>query len=100
MADAAPGPYRLTMAKKAGSPKPTPKPDTTGEPSFEEAVERVEDLIESIESGEIGLDESLKAFEEGMGLIKRCRARLDAAEQRVRELIDEDDSGGGDQADA
>jgi len=95
MAAAAPAPYRLPMAKKAGSTKPT-----NDEPTFEEAVDRVENLIESIESGEIGLDESLKAFEEGMGLIKRCRVRLDAAEQRVRELIDEDDSGGGDPADA
>ena len=88
------------MAKKAPSGKQTHRP-STDEPSFEEAVERVEGLIESIESGEIGLDESLKAFEEGMGLIKRCRTRLDAAEQRVRELIDgDDDSAEADPADA
>ncbi len=69
------------------------------EPSYEEAVERVEELIDAIESGEIGLDESLKAFEEGMGLIKTCRARLERAEQRVTELLAQDDDRGGDSAD-
>lgn len=66
--------------------------EPAAEPSFEEAVERLEELIGSIESGAIGLDESLKAFEEGMGLIKSCRKTLDAAEQRVTELMAEDDT--------
>ncbi len=75
----------------------TPKAD---EPSYEDAVDRVERLIDAIESGEIGLDESLKAFEEGMGLIKGCRARLEKAEQRVTELLAEDDTAGGDPPDS
>jgi exodeoxyribonuclease VII small subunit len=78
------------MAKKT-------KPD---EPSYEDAVDRIEELIDAIESGEIGLDESLKAFEEGMGLIKTCRARLEKAEQRVSELLAEEDGGGGDSPDS
>ncbi len=75
------------------------KKTKAGEPSYEDAVERVEELIDSIESGEIGLDESLKAFEEGMGLIKVCRARVEKAEQRISELLAEDEGGGGESAD-
>jgi len=82
--------YRPRMAK-------TPKPEDV---SYEDAVERIEELIDAIESGEIGLDESLKAFEEGMGLIKVCRARLETAEQRVAELLAEDDTPAGDSPDS
>lgn len=49
----------------------------------------MEDLIVRIESGEIGLEESLARYEEGVALIKRCRAILDVAEQRVEELADD-----------
>ena len=73
----------------------TPAKKSSKQPSFEEAVERLEGLIESIESGEIGLDDSLKAFEEGMALIKSCRQTLDAAEQRVTELMSDDGESAG-----
>ena len=78
------------MAKK-------PQPEDV---SYEDAVERIEELIDAIESGEIGLDESLKAFEEGMGLIKVCRSRLEKAEQRVAELLAEDDDSDADSPDS
>jgi exodeoxyribonuclease VII small subunit len=54
--------------------------------SFEEAVERVEAIVDRIESGQIGLEESLAEWERGMGLLKRCREVLRRAEQRVEEL--------------
>ena len=54
--------------------------------SYEQAVEQLEELIERIESGEIGLEESLKQWETGMALIQRCRSILAAAEQKITEL--------------
>ncbi len=74
-------------ADAKGSRKPAPRVD--GTVSFEDALERVEGLITQIESGEIGLEESLTRYEEGVALIKRCRAILDVAEQRVEELADD-----------
>ena len=81
--DAAPPPPYLNSV-------PSKKEQPEAEPVFEEAVERIEKLIEDIETGEIGLDQSLKAFEEGMALIRRCRARIERAEQRVSELLEEE----------
>ena len=63
--------------------KRVPQPDKLG---FEEAVEQLEELIEQIESGEIGLEEALKRYEQGSALIKRCRTILDAAQARIAEL--------------
>jgi len=53
---------------------------------FEDAIEQLEELIEQIESGEIGLEESLKRYEEGSALIKRCRTILDGAQAKITEL--------------
>lgn len=63
--------------------KREPKPEELG---YEQAVEQLEGLIERIESGEIGLEESLKQYETGMALIKRCRAILATAEAKITEL--------------
>ena len=50
---------------------------------FEEATEELESIIERIEQGEIGLEESLAARRRGEALIQRSRAILDAAEQEL-----------------
>jgi len=55
-------------------------------PKFEEAIEQLESIIAKIESGEIGLEESLSQYEGGMKLIMQCRKILDAAEQRIGRL--------------
>jgi len=60
----------------------------TDQLSFEQAIEQLEQLIEKIESGEVGLEESLKHYEQGTELIKRCRSILDSAEQRISELTE------------
>jgi|SRR5690606_33939690 len=54
--------------------------------TFERAVERLEAIIGRIESGEIGLEQSIREYEHGVALLKRCRAILEQAEQRVEEL--------------
>jgi len=54
--------------------------------SFEDAIGELEALIDQIETGEIGLEESLKRYERGADLIKRCRSVLDGAEKKIAEL--------------
>jgi exodeoxyribonuclease VII small subunit len=54
--------------------------------SFEKAMARLEKIVESIEQGKIGLEESIKQFEEGMALIKRCRSVLADAELKIQQL--------------
>ena len=61
-------------------------------PSFEEALQRLETIVEKMESGEATLEKSLDWFEEGMELIKSCRDELEQAEQKVQELVEK--SGG------
>ena len=56
------------------------------ETSFEDAIARLETIVRLLESGSAPLDESLSLFEEGVGLVKLCSARLDNAEQRVKIL--------------
>ena len=55
-------------------------------PTFEQAMSRLEKIVEAIEQGKIGLEESLKQFEEGMALIKHCRGVLSDAELKVQQL--------------
>ncbi|MEM6505790.1 MAG: exodeoxyribonuclease VII small subunit [Planctomycetota bacterium] len=68
-------------------PKPTPDRDI----SFEQAIDKLEDLIEQIESGEVGLEEAIAQYEQGQALIKRCRGILDKAERRIVELTQDED---------
>ena len=51
--------------------------------SFEEAMGRLEAIVEQLERGECGLDQSLKLFEEGAKLLRECTKELDEAEQKV-----------------
>ena len=58
--------------------------------SFEGALEELESIVERMEDGESSLEESLKLFERGMDLTRRCQKALDDAEQRIRTLADSD----------
>ena len=55
--------------------------------SFEESINRLEELVDKMESGESSLEQNLKWFEEGMDLIKTCQTHLVNADKRVQELI-------------
>ena len=59
--------------------------------TYEQAVARLEELIDQIESGEIGLEESLKQYEQGTRLIARCQTILNRAEQKLAKLKVPDD---------
>ena len=64
-------------------------PSFEGAPSFEDALEELESIVERMEDGESSLEDSLKLFERGMNLTRRCQKALDDAEQRIRTLADE-----------
>lgn len=53
---------------------------------FEEALKKLETLVQQLEQGDIPLEESIKAFEEGKNLIKFCMQLLDKAEGRINKL--------------
>lgn len=61
-------------------------------PSFEAALEELETIVERMEDGEPSLEESLKLFERGMDLTRRCQKALDEAEQRIRSHADSESS--------
>jgi exodeoxyribonuclease VII small subunit len=60
-------------------------------PSFEESLKKLESVVEQLEKGDQSLEESLKLFEEGVGLSAACKKELDAAEGKVQMLIKQRD---------
>jgi exodeoxyribonuclease VII small subunit len=67
------------MAKKE---KPARKID------FEKALEQLEKIVNDLESGGLTLDESIRSFEKGVELSRLCQKKLEAAEERVKKLIE------------
>ena len=53
---------------------------------FEKALERLEGIVEKLESGSVALSESVKLFEEGIALRKRCLELLQEAETKIKFL--------------
>lgn len=64
---------------------PDTKPDQL---TFEEAFSRLEKVVRRLEGEEVSLDDSLKLFEEGVSLSRICAAKLDAAEGKMRVLLE------------
>ena len=59
---------------------------------FEAALQRLEQIVDQLEAGNLSLEESLQDFDEGVGLARRCGRYLDDAEKRI-ELLTRDESG-------
>ncbi len=59
---------------------------------FEDALARLEQIVDTLESGKLPLEDSLKAFEEGVMMARHCARYLEAAEKRI-ELLTKDESG-------
>ncbi len=55
-------------------------------PSFEEALKQLETLARQIEQGQIGLEDSINKYEEGMTLVKQCREILSRAEHKIQQI--------------
>lgn len=58
--------------------------------NFETSLSELEKLVQSMESGELSLEDSLKAFENGMQLSRDCQQALADAEQKVQLLMEKD----------
>ena len=65
--------------------------DTSSPESFESAMEQLETLVSRMESGDLSLEESLKAFEQGVHLTRFCQDQLQKAELKVQELSSKGD---------
>ena len=58
---------------------------------FKAGIERLEEIVESLESGEVDLEDALKAFEEGIKISRKLSEKLDKAEKQIRELVEQSD---------
>ena len=59
---------------------------------FESSLEELEGIVENMESGELSLEASLKAFEKGIVLTRECQEALNRAEQKVKILMSTNDN--------
>ena len=66
--------------------EPTPDPSPVAD--FEKSLEQLETLVDDMERGELSLEQSLAAYERGVGLYRRCQQALEQAELRVKLLSD------------
>ncbi|MGZ3693122.1 MAG: exodeoxyribonuclease VII small subunit [Bdellovibrionota bacterium] len=63
------------------------------EEKFEDALERLQGLVRELESGDCPLEDSIKKFEDGMALARKCQERLNQAEQKIEILLKADKNG-------
>ncbi|MDJ0890522.1 MAG: exodeoxyribonuclease VII small subunit [Gammaproteobacteria bacterium] len=68
-------------------------PRKTSTIDFEKALRELETLVESMEQGDLSLEDSLKAFERGVELTRTCQKSLDEAEQKVELLTGKEGTG-------
>lgn len=66
------------------------KHNTDQQPDFEQALTELENLVSKLESGELGLDQSLEYFKRGVELTRHCQSVLDQAQQTVELLTHPD----------
>jgi exodeoxyribonuclease VII small subunit len=59
--------------------------------TFEQAIEKLEAIVDDLEQGDLTLEETLKKFEEGMELSKFCTDKLNQAEQKLKKLVKTED---------
>jgi exodeoxyribonuclease VII small subunit len=88
MAEAERDPAGRQQQLNGGAGMETPEPA-----SFEEAMNRLEQVVRELESGELSLERSIARFQEGMMLAKWCREQLDRAEQRIEVLLQQEGGG-------
>ena len=55
--------------------------------SFEEALERLNEIVKAMKQSDEPLDDSLKLFEEGVTLVKQCNDQIDQAEAKIKQLV-------------
>ena len=70
-----------------------PAPSIAEPPNFEESLDQLDGLIRDMESGDLGLAESMAAYEQGVGLLRQLHEQLADAERRVQTLVQIDEEG-------
>lgn len=60
----------------------------TSTKDFEKSLKQLEQIVRELESGDVDLDQSLKKFEQGIELYKKCRSTLENAEKKIKILSD------------
>jgi len=74
--------------------KVTMKPPAPNQPmDFEKSLRRLDEIMAALEKPQVGLDDSLKLFEEGIELLRSASAELGSAETKVQMLIEKSDGG-------
>jgi exodeoxyribonuclease VII small subunit len=75
--------------RSKNAPKVSPDADNSDEPTFEEALQRLESIVDRLEEGDLELETALTDFEEGVKLTRRCAGQLENAERRIEVLVRE-----------
>jgi exodeoxyribonuclease VII small subunit len=66
-------------------------PEPESPPSLNEELRRLEDIVRRLEASDLELDDALALFEDGVARIRSCRERLQAAEAKVRQVLERAD---------
>src|SRR5262245_35958596 len=69
---------------------PEPAAPRAESAKFEAAMARLEEIVHALEAGNLSLDDSLRVFEEGTGLLRLCTRRLEEAERRIEILLQDE----------
>lgn len=83
----------MTLSQEPGPNDSSPALPPPVAPAFEEALRDLQVIVSELEGGSISLDQSLKRFEQGIGLLRVCYQFLDRADQRIEQLVSLDANG-------
>ncbi len=75
--------------RSRGAPEKSPDADVPAESTFEEALQRLEAIVDRLEQGDLELEDALATFENGVKLTRRCASQLEDAERRIEVLVRE-----------
>ncbi len=78
-----------TRRRSRGAPENPPDADASDGTTFEEALQRLEGIVDRLEEGDLELADALAAFEDGVKLTRRCAGQLEDAERRIEVLVRE-----------
>ena len=62
--------------------------NASGEATFEQAMERLETIVEKLENGDVPLEAAIELFQEGMSLSRLCGQKLEQVERRIEMLVE------------
>lgn len=68
------------------------QPDQDTGMTFEQAIQRLEEVVRRLEEGDVPLEEAIQLYQEGVALARHCGQKLDAIEAQVSQLIEENGS--------